>query len=164
MKFGIIRPRGKEFAVADAPSVQDACRQAGLDPSDVDHGTVARGVGIVVAGFGLYEPPEKQSYFGLAGRLYAGPAVIYRYNARGDTIPFDLQPIDFEPHILWLPTAADVERAIGERKVERPIGAVNGEVFWRWPEPRPDLHAVVEKMAGADTVVVDKDTIITREP
>jgi hypothetical protein len=54
MHFAIIKPATQETSIVDCPDIRDAQALAGL--SGVDHGVVARGLGIVVYEFGLMVP------------------------------------------------------------------------------------------------------------
>lgn len=117
--------------------------QISLSLAKVDHGMLKResdgsGFGYVVDEFGWYKPADDQFYAIVLGRAIAGNAVIYAFDYAGVTI--DVQPnlLDFvRSHTSWLPTRADLERAIALGAVERPAISINGEVIWRWPDPAP---------------------------
>lgn len=161
MKFAVVLPAEKRITVVDVPDLRDAIRRAGLEPGAVDHGHVFRGLGVVVGEHGLYVPPAEQSYFSISRRLYAGNAVLYATNDAGDTVDYDHGGRWFGE---WFDDAAGVEVAVAAGRVERPTLAVGADVVWRWPEPRPDLDAAVDKIADSlvsgKTVVVDGDVVL----
>jgi hypothetical protein len=132
MHFAIIDPIKQETLVVDCVSQRDAYKMAGLSPTQIDHGMIVPGLGIVVYEFGLYTPPSKQSYFAINGRLYAGVAVLYAMNKEGETV--SLQAL---PPVVFMPNAAAVERSIELGLVDRPKTTVNGQVIWEWPQPQP---------------------------
>jgi hypothetical protein len=124
-----------EFVEATSPD--DAKKIAGLDPLKTDHGVVWRdyrvgGIAIVVYEFGLFIPRDQQRYFAIRDQLYAGAAILYGFDAAGETV--DLREL---PAVYFFGSAEEVERAIVGRQINRPILAVNNEVLWRWPEPPP---------------------------
>jgi len=92
MKFAIVDPWAKNVALVDAAGMKEAEEAAGLEAGHVDFGSVARGVGIVVFEFGLFDPPDKQRYFSINGGLYAGKAVLYAYGDDGETIDIEVWP------------------------------------------------------------------------
>lgn len=137
MRFGIVTPTAKTIRFVNARSVREAVRMAGVDPDKTDHGVVVRGsdgggIGVVVFEFGFYVPAERQQYFAMGDRLYAGPAVLYQFNEQGATV--DLHG---HPPPMWLDTKESVEMAITLGFVPRPEIKVNGEVIWSWPQPAP---------------------------
>ena len=138
MKFVIINPQTTRVTVVDTKDLNEAKIAAGLDPDQVDHGTIFHdfrygGVEIVVYEFGLYLPRDVARYFAIGRSLYVGPAVLYAFDAAGETIDM-AEP----PPISFFPDADAVERAIEARAIIRPIMAINDEVVWRWPEPTSD--------------------------
>lgn len=163
MKFLVIDPRecATRYRSHDDPN-QALRRYTPLEPGKTDHGTISKGLGIIVGEYGLYEPAEQQSYFAIAGRLYAGPAMLYAYNELGVTISLERPML---PPIKWLKTAADVETAIQAREVERPIVAVDGVLVWSWPQPKPDFKAaqdaIAERIKAGESVLIDGDTLIS---
>lgn len=133
IKYCIVDPALQRTHVAPFASIEDAQRAAGI-VGHVDFGTAARRRGIIVAEFGLFEPVEMQSYFSIGPNLYAGGAVIFAYDEAGETIDYT-GPLP----IVFYHSAAEVEVAIeAEQRVLRPTMAVNGEVLWQWPQPRPE--------------------------
>ena len=132
MKFQIIKPKTKECPTFDGKDVREAAVAAGLELNQVDHGMIHRKLGIMVYEFSLFVPPAEQSYFSLGGRLYAGNAVLYSIDDRGETVDMKHFVV---PH--WLPDREAVEKMIAAKACARPQMAVNGEVLWRWPEPAP---------------------------
>lgn len=136
MLFGIINATARTVEIADHPSDDAAKAQAGL--VNVDHGVVLRatdkahGIAIMVYEYGLFEPPEQQSFFGLAGRLYAGNAVLYAFNAGGDTVDLKVYP-----RVMFMPSVRAVERNIQLGLIQRPIMSANDVVIWQWPAPAP---------------------------
>jgi hypothetical protein len=140
MFFGIIDPSKKRRRVIRCSDIIDAQRRAEIG-SGVDHGVVTRGakggVGIVVSEFGLFEPKETQGYFAIGQRLYAGIAVLYGFDAYGETTD-----LDGLPDVRWFDDAADVERSITMKLIMRPSMAANGQLIWQWPEPKPDFSAI----------------------
>jgi hypothetical protein len=161
MKFGIIDPRACTFTVRDFADVDAAELAAGLTPGAVDHGTVARRVGIIVSEYGLYEHPAAQHYFSIDRRLYAGPAVLYQTDSRGVTIDLEFGGRWFG---TWYANADAIEEAIAAGKIDRPQVGIGDAVVWRWPAPKPDLSRMTtimaERLAKGETVVIDGDTII----
>lgn len=164
MKFGIIDPIKRSAEIVDADTLQDAEAMVGLNPNGTDHGSVARGLGIVVYEFGLYE--KGLGYFSIAGRLYTGGAVLYAYGDGGYTV--DIEEL---PEIDWLRDEAAVELSISAGLIVRPRVAVGDTVYWQWPNPKPDLEKVVQENTkvltqdGGGTVLIDGDTAVsTKKP
>jgi hypothetical protein len=132
MKYVLIDAAEAVTRLVKCQGLDEAKILADLDPDHVDHGVILQGVGIVVAEFGLFEPKEEQSYFALEGRLYAGNAVLYGYDV---STGVDKDMTHMPPAIFFKDYEA-VETAIDAGLVQRPEMAINGEVIWRWPEPR----------------------------
>jgi hypothetical protein len=132
MKYVLIDAKAGTVQLVKCQGLDEAKILADLEPNQVDHGVIFPGVGIVVAEFGLFEPKEKQVYFALEGRLYAGNAVLYGYET-GSGVDKDMTHM---PPALFFKDYEAVETAIKEGFVSRPEIAINGEVIWRWPEPR----------------------------
>jgi hypothetical protein len=154
MKFVILNPDAKSMRVIDVADMQAAKRQAHLDK--VDFGSISHdpGIGIVVYEFGLCEP-GKHKYFALNKQLYAGAAVLFGFDAAGDTIDVPLQPelreVPINEHgrciqtsvlwrpdghgygINWLADEAAVEMAITAKVVARPTVSINGRLIAEWP-------------------------------
>lgn len=132
MKYGVIRPAAKQAEIVELKDMKAAQIAAGLIPLEVDHGSIGRHLGIVVFEYGLFTPPDKQHYFNLAGKLYAGPAVLYAVDGAGETIDLEkIPPIEF--YADW----QEVESAIRVGKIERPIMAIDDRIIWQWPDPAP---------------------------
>jgi hypothetical protein len=129
MQFAIVNVTTLTVGVIECDDLIAAQIAAGLKL--VDHGVVAPGLGIVVDEFGLYTPPDKQSYFAIFRRLYAGNGVLYGFNRHGESV--DLIAI---PPVVFMPSARAVERNIEIGAVQRPQTTINGEVIWQWPDDR----------------------------
>ena len=141
MKFGWVNPEAKDIKIIDAKTIQDALRIAGLDPFAVDHGTIHNSnyrVGIVVYEHGLDSDLE-DGYWTTSFQLYNGNAILYGYDAQGETVDIIRESL---PEIRHLGSPENVEKAIREGIVIRPISAmiVDGkkEVFWEWRAPVKD--------------------------
>jgi len=136
MKFLLIDPKARKLHVGDFPELNDAKIAAGLNPREVDHGTVARRLSIVVYEFSLFVPPEEQFYFSLGDQLFAGSAVIYQTNSIGETVNFDktiLTATFPNPGWLrWYRSVNEIEAAISGGTLRRPQTAVNDTVLWSW--------------------------------
>lgn len=165
MKFGLIHTLRQAATIADLPTLEAAERRVGLMPGAIDFGTAAQGLAVVLGEYGLFEPPERQRYFAIAGypHLCAGPAVLHAYDGAGRTV--DLVQL---PQITWLPDRRAVDRAIAGGTIKRPHIGVGDDVIWRWPGPAPSRAArdrLNAKIAGSDVVQIDDTTIITlRDP
>jgi hypothetical protein len=131
MQFAIVNVSNNTVGVIECDDLFEAQVAAGLKL--VDHGVVAPGIGIVVGEFGLYTPPDKQSYFAIFRRLYAGNGVLYGFDKHGESV--DLIAI---PPVLFMPSYRAVERNIELGTVQRPYTAHNGEVTWQWPDRRKE--------------------------
>lgn len=132
MKYGIIKPKQRQVLVEHFETIHDAQAFAGLD--NVDHGVLATGLGYVVYEFAMFVPPAQQSYFGLCGRLIAGPAVLYGFNKLGDTIPLRRSEI---PDVSFYLGVNDIEAAIERGEITRPYMEINNIRLWQWPHPAP---------------------------
>lgn len=129
IKYCIVDPALQRTHVDQFASIEDAQRAAGI-VGHVEYGTAARRHCIIVAEFGLFEPVEQQNYFSIGPNLYAGGAVIYAYDEAGETIDYTGPlPIQFYNAAMF------AEQAIVMGRVRRPTMAVNGKVFWQWPQP-----------------------------
>jgi hypothetical protein len=124
--------------MANYADYKEAVRAVGLEPNQLDHGTIGRarsgqGFGIWVYELGLRQP-KVDKYFALGRQLFNGSAVIYAFDAEGETSnvtkPFaeHLQ----SHHISWYDSIEVIEHAIGLGLIDRPQSAINGEVFWEW--------------------------------
>lgn len=135
--FILIDPTTKSIHNYACNDWRDAARAVGLDPTAVDHGTVAcdalGGYGILVYEWGL-KTPLVDSYFALNRQLFNGPAVIYAFDAEGETI--DCPPSAAEhirqTHLMWLDSREKAEGAIVSGFIDRPQSSINDQVFWQW--------------------------------
>ena len=130
-KFAIVDPKQKLIRYVEYKHIHEAYADAGLAPGAVDHGTVTKGLGIVVYEYSLNQ--IGQDYFSFDHQLYGGPAVLYGVDDFGETV--DLEGVN-EPR--WL--GGDVEKIQGEieaGEIQRPIISVNDIVLWKWPAPLP---------------------------
>jgi len=119
----------------DCESIHEAERAAGLSPGVVGHGAVDWRIACVVDDFGMFVPPEQQSYVMINGRLFAGNMLLYGVNEAGETI--DLDNVDsLRP--VFLHGREEVEAVIQQGLVKRPALSINDETIWQWPEPRPE--------------------------
>ena len=126
MRFILIDPARRAVERVEADDVHKASPK--LSTSNVGHGSVAPGIGIIVYQYGLLEGAGP--YFALDRQLYAGDAILYGVDQAGETI--DMPPRLPIAAPLWLDTKEDVERAIRKGLVDRPQTAVNGAVLWQW--------------------------------
>lgn len=137
MRFAIIEPAKVSWEMVDAKEPRDLYPQLGL--GDVDHGTLVMprdlpsgvGIAIVVDGFGLFQPPDKQRYFAIGRKLFAGNAVLYGFDEGGETV--DLQEM---PVVVFL-SPSGIEGAIALDQIDRPACTANGDKFWEWPGESP---------------------------
>jgi hypothetical protein len=147
MQFAAIKPKLQVLEWINTDTLKTAELACGL--TSVDHGVFWRkddglGLGYTVYEYALYEPrPEEQSYAAVFGTFIAGNAIVYAFDASGETIPVTSEMISLKD-IKWLPDLLRAELAIAHRIVKRPMIAVNGKVLWRWPEPKPDLDHIAE--------------------
>jgi hypothetical protein len=58
--------------------------------------------------------------------------VLYGFDTEGQTVD-----LNYFPAPTWLCNQTQVEIAIAIGTVERPEMAFKGNVYWRWPQPRP---------------------------
>lgn len=139
MRYAIILAGVQTCTIIDC-TFEDAKRIAGLD-HDIDHGHFSRTLSIAVDGAGLRKPVETQSYFAIAGQLFAGNAILYATNMEGETRSIREKDL---PPIFWMQSAALVERNIELGLLDRPTVAVRmgsldapPEVVWEWnKEPK----------------------------
>jgi len=162
MKYVAVLVEGRVAVELDQPTFADALSAVGLSLNHIDHGMVRPGVGIAVYEFGLYVPAKRQRFFSIDRKLYAGTALLYGVDARGETVDLASDSVA----VRFYADLPEIERAIARGQIDRPVFAAGGEVLWRWPEPRPDLDAAIERMAGAINdlrrLVIDGDTIIAK--
>jgi hypothetical protein len=144
MKFGLVDPRCIRAEIVDVPKWTDAAKQAGLESGQIDHGMLLRdrggGIAYFCYQFAMFVPVEKQRYFSIGRRLIAGAALIYAFNEAGEER--DLVKM---PPIIFYRDAAQVEKAIAARNIDRPTMTVNDRQIWAWPE-LPDDAGIVERM------------------
>ena len=137
MKFFAIKPAQCAVETIEASEPYEAYKTLGLDQLRVDHGVVARfddggGVGIVVYEFSLFEPINEQRWFSILGQLFGGNALLYGFDASGETCGFDLPP-----PVVFYRDAHEVETAIASGQIKRPQIKVNENVIWQWPDEAP---------------------------
>jgi hypothetical protein len=129
MRFVTIDATEMRVELVSARGTQECYKLVGLDPKKVDHGTAATGVAIVVHGLGLWENPETTKYFSIGSKLFAGNAVLYGYDAEGETIN-----LNEKPPVIFYRSHYEVEAAIQRGEIERPCMLINGETIWQWPD------------------------------
>lgn len=137
MKFFVINPAETSNDIVEAEDMREL--YPGLGLVNVDHGVVLPphlsdtrvGIGIVVDENSLFVPPEKQRYFAIGKQLYGGNAVCYGFQEGGDTVDLELVPA------VSFMSVAGIEKAIAAGQIVRPVCAINGVVYWRWPEQAP---------------------------
>jgi len=140
--FGILRADLQAFAFSRFETLNDALLSIGLKPGEVDHGTVAPGVSIVVYQFGLYLPPEKTYYASINRQLIADRAVLYAYDKYGETASLTTLSL---PKILYHGMGQEnVEKAIQAGIVNRPVVKAGPNLIWQWPE-QVDPEETIEK-------------------
>jgi hypothetical protein len=123
-RFVRIDPTAKTVTAVEAEEAIDAAQT--LKSGEIDFGTVAPGISIIVWEYGLLEGDGP--YFVLDQQLYAGEAILYGYDEAGETV--DMPTLADPP--LWLADKTEVELAILAGLVERPESRVNGALIWRW--------------------------------
>jgi len=135
-RYASIEPDAHLLRIVDK-SIFDAVVDAGLNDDGTDHSMVDKHTGIVFNQYDMYVPPEQQDYFAINGRLYAGNALIYGVDDRGNTV--DIVETDrLTP--IFLHGREEVERAIQDGLIARPQLRVNGELIWKWPDqPAPGV-------------------------
>lgn len=131
MRFIIINPHKRTVYTFECKDLSAAKQEAGLN--EVDHGTVAPGLGIVVYEFGLYTDPDTARYFGFNGRLYSGNAVLYAYDQIGNTIDTPEEPLPIGLYPRWFDGRIEIEEHIAAGLLQRPEARVNGQLVWSWP-------------------------------
>jgi hypothetical protein len=139
MRFISIEPAETRVTTVEADNLFDLYQPLGLARTQVDHGQIVpphtlpngAGVAIVVQEFSLFVPTDKQRYFCIGRRLFAGNALLYGFDETGETID-----LIGEPEVVFM-SSAGVEAAIGAGQIERPTMSVDGEQIWQWPEPSP---------------------------
>jgi hypothetical protein len=128
--YAIIIPKERTVKVERYENIDAAERAAGLEPMQVDFGTVGNGIGIVTYEFGLREPPEQHAFFAIGRSLYAGNAVLYSYDELGDTVDLNVSPLQIP--FRWYKDVDEIEAAIAREEIVRPHVAVNNKLLWEW--------------------------------
>jgi hypothetical protein len=137
MKFALINPEKRTNEVIEAKDVKAALKHAGLEPGQVDHGSITRYIHFVCYEFCLFVPLAEQFYFTRNHKLFAGNVVFYMVNDLGETVDFDT-----DPSVYFLGNGYGAEQAVRSGRVDRPMVTLNGEIMWMWPDPPPaDLAA-----------------------
>jgi hypothetical protein len=137
-RFAIVKPQEQKVEYVDHTELLEVLPLAGLSFGSVDFGQLSDRDAIVVYEFSLFVSPIKQHYFSIDHRLYAGNAVIYGFDEEGVTV--DCNDV---PAIVWFNRVAEIEFCIWQGSLIRPQMMVNGEVFWRWPNPAPPGTTIV---------------------
>jgi hypothetical protein len=137
MRFVIVDPSSAKVKKVEAEKLHDVYPLVNLKPGEVDFATLyldkeGWGVSIIVYELGLFMPVEVARYFSIGNSLFVGGAVLFQFDAEGDTIDFDLQP----PPVMFYRDHYEVEYAIQKGDIRRPITSINGEEVWRWPDAR----------------------------
>lgn len=131
--FIVVQPHDESAEVVEFDDLRDVIKEYRL--GEVDHGTIARGVGFVTYEFALFTPKEDQHYFTVleTRRLFAGTIIFYGFNLLGHTI--DLRDMSKVGSIAWLQDHSVVEEMIRARVIIRPQIRVGETIVWSWPEP-----------------------------
>lgn len=135
MRFIVIDPARCEVKMIEKKNLDDALRATGLRLSKVDFATLfvgddGWGLEIVVYETGLRESPSKHRFFSLGECLFAGSAIIFAFNAKGDTVT--LPDIIRNPPVTFYRSYREVEAAIQRGELQRPQITANGKVVWEW--------------------------------
>jgi len=135
MKFCIVDPSAARVEIVEANDLAAAYPLVGLKRGEVDFGTVYRdeegwGISITVFQFGLFKKVEEAKYFSIGNQLYVDGAVLFMFNAEGDTVNWRGRP----PPVMFYRDHHEVEAAIQAGRIRRPVTAINDEVLWRWPD------------------------------
>jgi len=138
MKFGIIDPRSARAEIIDAPDVWAAGKEVGLELGKTDNGLLARadrsgGIAYFCYEYAFFVPSDRQRYFIIGRRLFAGGVVLYAFDGEGATM--DLEEM---PPIIFYGNTEQVQKAIADDLIERPVMKINNVQFWQWPDPPPD--------------------------
>ena len=129
MEYGVINAELQTAFLFNTEEINEAKKQAGLDPLGVDHGTVEPGLGIVLYEFGLLEPQEH--YLIINRTLYAGNAVLYAYDENGETVDLTLARLA-SLNIEYLHGVEAVEKALRHGHAVRPYTAINDQQIAIW--------------------------------
>jgi hypothetical protein len=135
MHYGLINAAERTAVLHDADRIQDCYSLIGLDALQLDHGVVVRrpdssGIGIFVYEYGLMQDPAQTNYFSIGRGLYAGNAVIYAFDANGESVELKIMP-----PIMFYRSFKEVEQAIQRGEINRPFTAVNEAITWAWNYP-----------------------------
>ncbi|HEY2242729.1 MAG TPA: hypothetical protein VGH47_00725 [Xanthobacteraceae bacterium] len=136
MRFLVVDAEHRTVRLVEADDPQHVYELAGLDALHVDHAIVARsnelglGIGIAVFEHGLFAPPAATFYFSIGRQMYAGNAVLYAFDAAGETISMPRSP----PPVMFYRSYREVEAAIARDEIDRPQTMMNGAAIWAWPE------------------------------
>ena len=148
MKFGFLDSEAKACSIVEADNLRDLYPKiipAHLDPqpgsaSHVDHGMMRATTGFVVYEYGMFTPKEKQNYSSLFTRFIAGNALFYECDEMGETIDFTSR--EMFQRVIFYKDWRQAAEAMNRGELHRPEISVNGEVFWQWPAPKPDLRKI----------------------
>jgi hypothetical protein len=151
MKYGSINATSQQMTMIECDSFGEAKRACGI--GNVDFGTLVHtanvgGIQIAVDEFGMFKPAGEQVYFAIGRRLFAGNALLFAINGRGETVDLSISELEYVP-VRYFEDAHEVERAIAADEIDRPEMCVNGELFWQWPWPRPDFDALAARAMKA---------------
>lgn len=135
MRFIVIDPARCEVKVIEKKDLNGALRATGLRLSRVDFATLfvgddGWGLQIVVYEKGLRESPSKHRFFSLGESLFAGSAIIFAFNNKGDTVT--LPDIMRNPPVTFYRSYREAEAAIRRGELQRPQITANGKVVWEW--------------------------------
>lgn len=140
MKFLTIDATNRTVQVSNHADLYAAMEAVGLKQGETDFGSVGAqepaggGYSIVLYEFGLFSEPATTHYFELGGNLYAGNAVIFRYDRSGETADFP-EGTTVIPRFM---TGDEAILAVHDGNVRRPETSIDGDVIWQWPNPPPD--------------------------
>ena len=129
VKFLMIRAEQVRAELEEHEDVPSALRALGLRQGEIDHGTVSQHLGIMVYEYGFLRPIEEQRLFSIWGQLYCGNALVYRIDARGETMSMCRASV---PPVVFYASVQEVERVIRAGLVRRPYMAFNDLVTWEW--------------------------------
>jgi len=151
MKFFIVAPPIRA-EIVNADEWQDAARSIGLKSGQTEHGLVARfptggGIGLFCYEYALRIAPDKQRYFSIGRMLIGGAAVLYQFDAMGETVDFTETP----PPVLFYTDAHQVEESIRVGAINRPMVAINNQILWKWPERTVD-DSIISRMREHGTL------------
>jgi hypothetical protein len=139
VNYILINPDQKQCHLAACSSIEEAYSMVELKTDTefgVDHAVVWRSPGlrslsIAVEGCSLLDGADR-GLFSLAGRLLAGPAVLYACDEAGETVSAVMGDL---PPLTWYQNARAAELAICHGEIERPRIRIGDQVLWEWPQP-----------------------------